>query len=293
MLLRLTTLAAVLSALMAAGASAADTKSAAKRPITSETIGPAAFMWPPDRVWSADADNTAPCGSIAGVGNRTDFPLQNGKIALVAQDKSYDLELAISYLPEPKTNSDFHNLISMEAFKDIKLGHTCVTLPDAAASVKAGTNATLQIKYIADFDKPENQTFYACSDITYVELSNFKESIPCFNATDPTDGAGTKTGSSGGGGASSTASASSSPSAGSSSGSGSKKSGLSGGAIAGIVIGSVAGVALIAAAVLLVFRRKQQRLRVLRQQNPERGKWAANEQARDSQSQGSVRMNNL
>ncbi|KAM3468171.1 hypothetical protein MY5147_008200 [Beauveria neobassiana] len=282
-MLRLTTLAAV-SALMATGASAAGIRAAAKGPMTSETIGPAAFMWPPDRVWSADADNTAPCGSIAGVGNRTSFPLQSGKIALVAQDESYDLELAISYLPEPKTNSDFHNLISMEAFKDIKLGHTCVTLPDAAASVQAGTNATLQIKYIADFDKPENQTFYACSDITYVELSNFGESIPCFNATEPTDSS--KTGS--GSGASSTASASSSPSAG-----GSKKSGLSGGAIAGIVIGSVAGVALIAAAALFIFRRKQQRLRVLRQQNSERGKWAANEQSRDSQSQGSVRMNNL
>ncbi|KAM3552912.1 hypothetical protein MY1884_006952 [Beauveria asiatica] len=283
-MLRLTTLAAV-SAIMATGASAAGIKAAAKGPMTSETIGPAAFMWPPDRVWSADADNTAPCGSIAGVGNRTSFPLQSGKIALVAQDESYDLELAISYLPEPKTNSDFHNLISMEAFKEIKLGHTCVSLPDAAASVKAGTNATLQIKYIADFDKPENQTFYACSDITYVELSDFKESIPCFNATQPSDDS--KTGS--GGGASPTASASSSPSAGGSS----KKSRLSGGAIAGIVIGSVAGVALVAAAVLLVFRRKQQRLRVLRQQNSERGKWAANEQARDSQSQGSVRMNNL
>ncbi|KAM3516678.1 hypothetical protein NHJ13051_009686 [Beauveria bassiana] len=283
-MLRLTTLAAV-SAIMATGASAAGIRAAAKGPMTSETIGPAAFMWPPDRVWSADADNTAPCGSIAGVGNRTSFPLRNGKIALVAQDESYDLELAISYLPEPKTNSDFHNLISMEAFKDIKLGHTCVTLPDAAASVKAGTNATLQIKYIADFDKPENQTFYACSDITYVELSNFRESIPCFNATEPTDPS--KTGS-GSGGASSTASASSSPSAG-----GSKKSRLSGGAIAGIVIGSIAGVALIAAAALFIFRRKQQRLRVLRQQNSERGKWAANEQSRDSQSQGSVRMNNL
>ncbi|KAM3509048.1 hypothetical protein MY10362_000837 [Beauveria mimosiformis] len=287
-MLRLTTLAAV-SAIMVTGASAAGIKAAAKGPMTSETIGPAAFMWPPDRVWSADADNTAPCGSIAGVGNRTSFPLQSGKIALVAQDESYDLELAISYLPEPKTNSDFHNLISMEAFKEIKLGHTCVTLPDAAASVKAGTNATLQIKYIADFDKPENQTFYACSDITYVELSNFKESIPCFNAAEPTNGS--KTGS-GSGGASSTASASSSPSAGGGSGS-SKKSGLSGGAIAGIVIGSIAGVALIAAAALLIFRRKQQRLRVLRQQNSERGKWAANEQARNSQSQGSVRMNNL
>ncbi|OAA71473.1 hypothetical protein ISF_02024 [Cordyceps fumosorosea ARSEF 2679] len=279
----LTTLAAAW--LMASsGVSAAGTSAKA---MTSNTIGPAAFMWPPDRVWSADADNTAPCGSIAGVTNRTTFPLQSGKISLVAQDESYDLELAVSYVEDPKSNSDFNKLIDMETFKDIKLGHTCVTLPNAPSSVKSGTNATLQIKYIADFDKPENQTFYACADITYVELSDFKVSIPCFNATEPSPGDSTSKG-----GSSSTPSASASASP--SSGSGTGKSGLSGGAIAGIVIGSIAGVALIAAAALLIFRRKQQRLRLLRQQNSERGKWApGGDAARDSQSQGSVRMNNL
>jgi hypothetical protein len=41
-----------------------------------EGMGPAAFMWPADRVWSAATDNTAPCGSIANVVNRTDFPLR-------------------------------------------------------------------------------------------------------------------------------------------------------------------------------------------------------------------------
>lgn len=40
-----------------------------------DDMGPAAFMWPPDRVWSAAADNTSPCGSVADAGNRTEFPL--------------------------------------------------------------------------------------------------------------------------------------------------------------------------------------------------------------------------
>lgn len=162
----------------------------------------------------------------------------------------------------------------MQTLKDIQLGHTCVTLPDAPSSVKAGGNATLQIKYIADFDKPENQTFYACSDITYVALSDFKTSIPCFNATEPTP-------------PKSSGSATPTPTPATN-----KKSGLSGGAIAGIVIGSLAGVGLIAAAGLFIFRRKQQRLRLLRQQNSERG-IAAAAVKRDSQSQSSVRMNNL
>lgn len=168
----------------------------------------------------------------------------------------------------------------METFKDLKLGHTCVNLPNPPDTVKAGANATLQIKYIADFDKPENQTFYACSDITYVPITDFKAHIPCFNATQDTP-EGDKGGESGKTG-DTTQTPTPTPS---------KKSGLSGGAIAGIVIGSIAGVGLIAAAALIIFRRKQQRIRVLRQQNSERSKW--DNAARDSQSQSSVRMNNL
>lgn len=41
----------------------------------SEKMGPAAFWWPPDRVWSEEMDNTPPCGSVASVTNRTAFPL--------------------------------------------------------------------------------------------------------------------------------------------------------------------------------------------------------------------------
>ena len=42
---------------------------------TDDEMGPAAFMWPPDRVWSGDVDNRPPCGSRASAGNRTEFPL--------------------------------------------------------------------------------------------------------------------------------------------------------------------------------------------------------------------------
>jgi hypothetical protein len=44
------------------------------------TMGPAAFMWPSDRPWSADVDNVAPCGSSAGVGNRTNYPLSTSYV---------------------------------------------------------------------------------------------------------------------------------------------------------------------------------------------------------------------
>lgn len=43
---------------------------------TEEEMGPAAFMWPADRVWAASMDNTAPCGSVANPGNRSEFPMR-------------------------------------------------------------------------------------------------------------------------------------------------------------------------------------------------------------------------
>ncbi|KND93682.1 hypothetical protein TOPH_01412 [Tolypocladium ophioglossoides CBS 100239] len=255
---------------LAAVSSAAD--------ISAEDIGPAAFMWPPERMWSAAADTTPPCGSVAGVGNRTTFPLKNGRLALVAQNESWDAAISISYLPEPKANSDFLNLI--DSLREVDRGHTCVPINDPPSSVKSGTNATIQIKYISEFDKPENETFYACADITYVEVSDFKEHIPCFNATEPPD-------KNKGNGSSSTPTPTAAPSDGKSGG------GLSGGAIAGIVIGCVAGLGLLVAAGVLIYRRRQQRLRTLRQQHSSRGvKWDE-PHGRDSNSNGSVRMQNL
>ena len=178
---------------------------------------------------------------------------------------------------DPKANSDFTTLIDAKAMREVDRGHTCVSTGDAPASVKNGTNATLQIKYIAQFDHPDNETFYACADITYVAVSDFKEHIPCFNATEPPEnnsGKGTST-----------------PTAVPSDGK--SGAGLSGGAIAGVVVGSVAGVGLLLAAGLFIYRRKQQRLRNLRQQHSARGvKWDE-QHGRDSNSNTSVRMQNL
>ncbi|KID94845.1 wsc2, partial [Metarhizium majus ARSEF 297] len=202
----------------------------AANPTSSDDMGPAAFMWPEDRVWSAAADNTAPCGSVARVGNRTNFPLTNGQVALVDQKEAYSVQISNSYDDDPKEDNDFTTLIKPEAMAELDKGHTC-------------------IKYVASFDKPEKETFYACADITYVDFANFKEKVPCFNATVPEDSKkNTPT-----------------PTSDVSKNSGSAGSGLSGGGTAGVVIGVVGGVALIAAAALLIYRRKQQRLRMLRQ----------------------------
>ncbi|KAF4989116.1 hypothetical protein FGRMN_9359 [Fusarium graminum] len=228
--------------------------------VTDEDMGPAAFMWPPDRVWSGDMDNKGPCGSRATAGNRTEFPLTGGAVALVGQDDYYNSKISIPYSNDPSSNDDFETLIQEKSIADLNPGHSCVEVPDAPSKVSAGDNATLQIIYRADWDAPHNQTFYACADITFVETSKFNFEIPCFNATEPGDddkkaGAtvdpnptathrSTSTGSSG------------DPKSDENKSGDSKK--LSGGAIAGIVIGAVTGVVLILGAGIFFWRRNQQ-----------------------------------
>ncbi|KAI6756946.1 hypothetical protein HG530_011544 [Fusarium avenaceum] len=227
--------------------------------VTDEDMGPAAFMWPPDRVWSGDMDNKAPCGSRASAGNRTDFPLSGGAISLVAQDDYYNTKISISYSNDPASNDDFDTLIQESSIADLNPGHSCVEVPDAPSKISAGDNATLQIIYRADWDAPHNQTFYACADITFIAKSDFKFAIPCFNATEPGDddkeaGATAEPHPTATHRSTSTAGSEASDSGEKSSGS--KK--LSGGAIAGIVIGAVAGLVLVAGAAFFFWRKKQQ-----------------------------------
>jgi hypothetical protein len=66
----------------------------------AKSMGPVAFMWPPDREWGAAQDNTSPCGSSSGVRNRTDFPLVNGQVALVMQEEAWHVQVSIA-----RTNS--------------------------------------------------------------------------------------------------------------------------------------------------------------------------------------------
>lgn len=62
------------------------------------SMGPVAFLWPPDRVWDAQHDNTAPCGSSAGPSNRTIYPLSQGAVALSIADEAWHIafRLAVS-----------------------------------------------------------------------------------------------------------------------------------------------------------------------------------------------------
>ncbi|KAL2827870.1 hypothetical protein BJY01DRAFT_261777 [Aspergillus pseudoustus] len=241
----------------------------------AQEMGPVAFMWPPDRAWGAAYDNNAPCGSKSGVVNRTDFPLVNGQLALVTQDESWNVQIAISHKNNPTTNEDFDIVVEGRRIQDIDPGHMCYPVPNPGVDAEEGMNATFQIKYTADFETDKNETYYACADVTYVPASKFTYQVPCFNATtedftlaNSTDSDDDNNNNSG------SASSGSNPETESSGGGG---SGLSGGAIAGIVVGAVA--ALVIALVLLFgYRRLLQKYRNLRQKTSVRNvDWAAEE----------------
>ncbi|KAJ5126080.1 hypothetical protein N7448_005389 [Penicillium atrosanguineum] len=204
-------------------------------------MGPAAFLWPSDRLWGAVQDNTAPCGSSAGVTNRTEFPLTNGEVSLVLQDESYNVNLAISYHDNPTSNKDFVTLVSSSNFPELEPGHACYAVPNPPSNITSGANATLQLSYLSTFDTDTNSTYYACADIKYVPLASFTTNVLCFNVSEST-------------------ASSSSTSTSTSSSSKSSSGGLSGGQIAGIVVGSVAGAAIIAAGLFLLWSRHQRKV---------------------------------
>lgn len=163
----------------------------------------------------------------------------------------------------------------MKELRSLDPGHTCVRLPETKEGLANGTEATLQFMYQADWDSSRNQTFYACSDIVYVNAAEFNLEIACMNATEPGEDDKKWAAANGSGSSGSTGSGSSSSSAGSGSGSSSPASGsvdsgsgsgggLGGRALAGTIVGSIAGVSVLAALGLLLYRRREQKQRALR-----------------------------
>lgn len=215
------------------------------------SMGPVAFMWPNDRVWDAAHDNTAPCGSTAGPSNRTIFPLSQGSVALSIADDAWHVAFRLAVSDNPTIQADFNDQV-VENITDIDPGHQCYKI-EALEGIQAGTNATIQLEYWADYEgenNGRNQSFFACADIIFVETQKFNLQVPCFNVTSddfaaPTPSlttAPTNTG----------LSATDSPTAGQSSG----DDGLSTGAKAGIAVGAVlGGLALFGALGFFFWRR--------------------------------------
>ncbi|KAF2205685.1 hypothetical protein GQ43DRAFT_459757 [Delitschia confertaspora ATCC 74209] len=149
------------------------------------TMGPVAFMWPSDREWNAANDNSSPCGSAKGVTNRTQFPLSQGSVALAIADDAWNVAFRISYKDDPKSQSDFGQQI-VHNISEVNPGHSCYKISEIPTDITAGTNATIQLEYWSEFEgenNGNNESFFACADVTLVEPQAFTLQIPCFNVT--------------------------------------------------------------------------------------------------------------
>lgn len=162
------------------------------------TMGPVTFLYPETRQWSEDVENIAPCGSNAGIQNRSDFPLDDGFISFIAKYKSYKIKLSISYNENPTSQDDFDEwYYGQNVTDELHIGHTCFYMPDQPNTINSGDVATIQVIYQNDdedetnsdgspIESSGNETFYACSDIKFVEESVFDVTdfaYSCFNAT--------------------------------------------------------------------------------------------------------------
>ncbi|KAG7746806.1 hypothetical protein KL911_004009 [Ogataea haglerorum] len=153
----------------------------------ANTMGEIAMLYPTDREWSEEAETIAPCGSYASPNNRSEFPLDDGFVALVAKShQAWSVNLKISYNNNPKSNDDFDTWATHNLTNQIDIGHTCFYLPDIPSNINSGDNATIQLEYMAMEDE-SNVTHYACADIEFVEKNVFEVTeyaLNCFNATD-------------------------------------------------------------------------------------------------------------
>ncbi|KAF2683347.1 hypothetical protein K458DRAFT_368573 [Lentithecium fluviatile CBS 122367] len=216
------------------------------------SMGPVAFLWPPDRTWNAVNDNTGPCGSPNGRSNRTSFPLSQGSVALSIADDAWHVAFRLAVSDNPTTQADFDDQV-VDNITDVDPGHQCYKF-DALENIVAGTNATIQLEYWAEYEgenNGNNQSFFACADITFVETTKFTAQVPCFNVTSEEFDAPTPTPSTAGV-PSPTGLTSQEPSAESAA----SYAGLSTGAKVGIAMGSViGGLALIGVVAFFVWRR--------------------------------------
>ncbi|KAF2179499.1 hypothetical protein K469DRAFT_753887 [Zopfia rhizophila CBS 207.26] len=224
-----------------------------------KSMGPVAFLWPSDRPWTVQDDNIAPCGSPNGPSNRTLFPLDQGSVALSIADDAWHVAFRISYENDPKQQSDFGQQV-VPNVTDIVPGHQCYKIGEIPSTVGPGANATIQLEYWAEFEgenNGNNQSFFACADVTFVEATDFKDQVPCFNVT--SDDFNAPTPSTSASGSMPTASNLSATSPASSlAASSSSGGGPSAGAKAGIAVGSIVGAAAIIGAIaFLVLRRRK------------------------------------
>ncbi|RDW77922.1 hypothetical protein BP5796_05774 [Coleophoma crateriformis] len=218
------------------------TSSAYTASSTSEesVTAPVDFTWPEARPWYVAYQNEAPCGTSASVGDRTEFPLDSGVVSIVSAGNAYGVAFSIAYVNDVTSQSDFTTQLVKTA--SVGPGHQCYSMPDSAAAITVGTNATIQLEYTAQYNGSAYKIFYSCADITFVDPSDFNTDVACFNAT--VTGPSSNPIESSAAAASTTAGSKSS-------------SGLSVGSEAGIAVGSIIGGLAVLGCLAFFFLRRR------------------------------------
>jgi len=106
-------------------------------------------------------------------------------VALNIADDAWKVVFRVAYEDNPTTMSAFSDQI-VNTISEIDAGHACYKIDALERGARAGENATIQLEYSSEFEGENNgneQKFYACADVTFVEPEDFTIHTPCFNVT--------------------------------------------------------------------------------------------------------------
>lgn len=79
----------------------------------------------------------------------------------------------LTVIIDPTSESEFTEQI-VNNVTEIEPGHQCYKIDDLPSTVSAGSNATIQLEYWAEYEDEnngKNETFYVCADVVRTSLS--------------------------------------------------------------------------------------------------------------------------
>ncbi|ORY90705.1 hypothetical protein BCR35DRAFT_349647 [Leucosporidium creatinivorum] len=164
------------------------------RATTYTSPGIVGLLYPPIRGWSSSTVGKEPCGGFS-LGDRVDFPLNGGPVALQLEDSATNVVVQYSTQPNPITNqfSTFYTI------GDASEGYRCASAPTFGSDgLSAGQSVTFRVMYQTASDPTYK---YQCADVTLVEDYNYfvSSDFTCSNATTSVaDGSSSSSSSSGG-----------------------------------------------------------------------------------------------
>ena len=101
--------------------------------------------------------------SAPSLNKLADNAIADGSVAIVAKEDAWNITVKIAYSSDPTANSDFETTLVSTQTSEEDPGHVCYSVADAPSSVTSGSNATLQLIYVAP-EGSSNDTYYVvCS----------------------------------------------------------------------------------------------------------------------------------